>query len=109
MTDVKLEKILDIDMHLFIEKGLRGRISHIAKKYSKANNKYIKNYDPSKPSIYIPHHDMNNVYTCGMSDYLPYEIFKWLKVRDNFDLNSVSEMSPIGDILEVDLGYPDEL
>ena len=52
---------------------------------------------------------MNNVYTCGMSDYLPYEIFKWLKVRDNFDLNSVSEMSPIGDILEVDLGYPDEL
>ena len=30
MTDVKLEKIFDIDMYLFIEKGLRGRISYIA-------------------------------------------------------------------------------
>ena len=39
MTDVKLEKISDIDMYLFIEKGLRGRISYIAKRYAKANNK----------------------------------------------------------------------
>ena len=30
-TGVKLEKISDIDMYVFIEKGLRGRISHIAK------------------------------------------------------------------------------
>ena len=51
MTDIKLEKISDIDVHLFIEKGLRGGISYIAKRYSKTNNKYIKNYDPTKPSI----------------------------------------------------------
>ena len=31
MTDVKLEKISDIDKYLFIEKGSRGRISYIAK------------------------------------------------------------------------------
>ena len=31
MTDVKLEKISDIDKYLFIEKGLRGGISYIAK------------------------------------------------------------------------------
>ena len=31
MTDVKLEKISDIDRYLFIEKGLRGGISYIAK------------------------------------------------------------------------------
>ena len=29
VTGVKLEKIFDIDMYLFIEKGLRGRISYI--------------------------------------------------------------------------------
>ena len=30
MTGIKLEKIFDIDMYLFIEKGLRGGISYIA-------------------------------------------------------------------------------
>ena len=38
MTDIKLDKISDIDKYLFIEKGLRGRISYIAKRYAKANN-----------------------------------------------------------------------
>ena len=44
-----------------------------------------------------------------MSGYLPYEKFKWLKNKDNFDVNSISEDSPIGYILEVDLKYSDEL
>ena len=39
MTRVKLEKISDIGMHLFIEKGLKGGISYIAKRHAKANNK----------------------------------------------------------------------
>ena len=42
MTKVKLELISDIDMHLFIEKGMRGGISYIAKRHSKANNKYTE-------------------------------------------------------------------
>ena len=36
MTGVKLEKISDIDMYLFIEKGLRVGISYIAKRHSQA-------------------------------------------------------------------------
>ena len=35
--------------------------------------------------------------------------FKWLKNVDGFDVNSVSEKSPVGYFLEVDLQYPDEL
>ena len=50
ITGVKLEKISNIDMYLFIEKGLRRGISYIAKRYAKANDKYMKNYGPTKPS-----------------------------------------------------------
>ena len=50
MAGMRFEKIADIDMYLFIEKGWRGGISYIAKKYAKANSKYMKDYDPTKPS-----------------------------------------------------------
>ena len=53
MTGEWLEKIIDIDIYLLIEKGLTGGISNIDKRYSKANSKCMKNYDPTKPSIYI--------------------------------------------------------
>ena len=42
MTGVELELISDINMHLFIEKGMGGGISFIAKRHSKANNKYMR-------------------------------------------------------------------
>ena len=45
MTNIELELISDIDMYLFVEKGIRGGISYIAKKYSKANKKDIKSHD----------------------------------------------------------------
>ena len=109
MTGIELEKISEIDMYLFIEKGLRGRISYIDKRYSEANNKYMKNYDPTKPSKYIEYLDKNNLYGWGMSGYLPYGRFKWLKNVDNFDVNSISKKNPIGYILKVDLKYPDKL
>ena len=38
MTGVKLEKTSNIDIYFFFEKGLRGGISYIAKRYSEANN-----------------------------------------------------------------------
>ena len=46
MTNIELEKISDIDKYVFIEKGLRRGISYIAKRYSKANNKYFNDYNP---------------------------------------------------------------
>ena len=44
MTGIELELISDIDMYLFIEIAMRGGISYIAKRYSKANNKYMKDF-----------------------------------------------------------------
>ena len=45
MTKVELEKISGADMHLFVEKGMRGGISYINKRYSKANSKYCPDYN----------------------------------------------------------------
>ena len=93
-------------MYLFIEKGLRGGISYVAKRYSQENNKYIKNYDLKKSSKFITYLDVNNLYGWAMSRYLPYGVFKWLKSVDGFDVNSISEKKPIGYIFKVDLKYP---
>ena len=70
ITGVKLENVSDFDMYLFIEKGLRGGISYIAKRYSEANNKCMENYDPTKPSEFIEYLDKNDFYGCAMSGYL---------------------------------------
>ena len=106
MTGVKSEKISDTDKYLFVEKGLRAGISYIARRYAKANNKYMNGNDSKKPSTFISYLDMNNLYGWAMSEYFPHEGFKWLK---NIDVMSVSEKSLIGYFLEVDLQYPDEL
>ena len=64
-------------MHLFSEKGMRGGISYIAKRRSKASNKYMKCYD----SKYITYLDANNLYDWAMIQYLPYSEFKWLNPK----------------------------
>ena len=109
MTGVKLEKISKIDKYLFIEKGLRGEISCIAKIYVKANNKYMNDYSPKKPSTFISYLDMNNLYGWAISEYLPYEGFKWLKNVDEFDVMSINEKGRVGYFLEIDPKFPDEL
>ena len=67
MTSVKLEKISDIGKYLFIEKRLKGGISDITKRYAKANNKYVNDYDARKPSTFITDLSMNNLYGWAMS------------------------------------------
>ena len=75
MTKVELEKISDPDKYIFIEKGMRGGISYINKRYSKANNEYCSDYDSKKPKKYITYLDMNNLYGYAISQYLPYANF----------------------------------
>ena len=92
-----------------MKKGLRGGISYITKRHAKANNKYMNDYDPKKPSTFIAYLDMNNLHGWTMSEYLPYGGFKGLKNADGFDVMSISKERSTGYFLEADLQYPDEL
>ena len=38
VTKVELELISGADMYLFFQKGVRGEVSYISKRYSKTNN-----------------------------------------------------------------------
>lgn len=51
-TGVELELLTDWNMHLFIEKGLRGRISMVSRWHAKSNNP-LTLPDPEKPITYI--------------------------------------------------------
>ncbi|GFW42849.1 transposable element Tcb1 transposase [Trichonephila clavipes] len=107
MTKVRSELLTDIDMHLFIEKGIRGGVAMISHRYAKANNAYLSNYDSKLPSSYIIYLDANNLYGWAMSQHLPTHDFSWAEEDVNF--MNVPDDSEIGYIFEVDLEYPDEL
>ena len=76
MTKVKLELFSDADMFFFFEKGMRGGVFYISKRYSKASNKYLKSYDPQQESKHIIYLDANNLYEYAMSKFLPTDGFK---------------------------------
>ena len=82
MTKVKLEKISDADIYLFTEKGMRGGISCVSKRYIKENNENCPDYHKEKPEIYINYLDLNNLYGGAMSQCLPYGGFKWVKTTN---------------------------
>ena len=63
-------------MLLLYEKGIRGGICKAITKYKKANNKYMKNYDKTKPSCYLMYVDANNLYGYAMSKKLPTDNFQ---------------------------------
>ena len=52
-TKQELQLLLEYDMLMMFERGIRGGISHISKRYAEANNKYMDDYDPDKPSTFI--------------------------------------------------------
>ena len=65
-----IELISDLDMYIFFE-GMSSGVSYISKRYSKANNKYLKSYDPKQESKHIIHLGANNLYGYAMSNFLP--------------------------------------
>ena len=47
-TEVKLELLIDIDMLLMVQQGIRSRTCPSVNRYVNDNNKCMKNYDKKK-------------------------------------------------------------
>lgn len=107
----RIDLLTDVDHYLFFRKALRGGLSMICHRYAKANNPYMRTYDPSLPCKYIIYLDSNNLYGHAMSDYLPNCNFEWMK-REELNIDDIMKLPPDshwGCFLEVDLDYPDVL
>ena len=86
-TEVELDLLTDNDMLLMVEEGIRGGMCQAFYRYSKVNNKYIKNYNKSIKSSYLMHLDVNNLYGWTMSQKLPVNNFKWVEDHKEFHKN----------------------
>ncbi|XP_022777882.1 uncharacterized protein LOC111319352 [Stylophora pistillata] len=83
LTKIRLELLSDVNMLHMFEKGIRGGISMIPTRYSKANNKYMgEKFDPAQPSKFITYLDANNLYGWAMSKNLPTHGFEWVDEKD---------------------------
>lgn len=64
---------------------------------------------PTREFTYLMYFDVNSLYGYTMKQCLPYGGFMWLENADWFEINLISDDSPIGFIFEVDLEYPEHL
>ena len=109
-TGVELELLTDMDMHLFIERGMRGGILMASKRYVKANNPRVEGYEPPQPTNVITYLDANNHYGWAISLLLPKKGFPWKRVMPTAEqIMKMKWNSKKGWILEVDLEYHEEL
>ena len=87
-----------------IEKGIRGGVSMINCRYSKANNKYmVECYDHKTQSTFIIYFDVKNLYGCSMVEALLTGGF------ERMDEDELEDWESHPCFLEVDLEYPKEL
>ncbi|XP_050545396.1 uncharacterized protein LOC126907827 [Daktulosphaira vitifoliae] len=114
ITNVELELLSDYDMLLFMENGIRGGLTQAVKRYSKANNPQLSDYNTNNPTSWIIYLDATNLYGWAMSQPLPRKHFNWYE--GDLSINTVSDLlentdsnSDTGYMLEVDIDYPKSL
>ena len=66
-------------MLLMVEKGTRGGICHAMRRYAKANNNYMKDYNKDEEESFFECSDANSLCVWAMSEPLPVDGFDWIK------------------------------
>ena len=62
-TGIRLELLLDPDMLIMFERGIRGGITQSVHRWAKANNPYMgSSYYPDESTKYLQYLDTNNLY-----------------------------------------------
>ena len=112
--EFSLELLTDMNMVMFFEDMKIGGISTVYhKRFAQANNKYMKNYDETKPTTYINYFDANSMYCDPMTKELPMYGYKWIEDVSLANINSIIDNYQEGQVdgcaLRVKLSYPKEL
>ena len=81
-TKQEIELITDRETYKDFENGIRGGVSMCVTRHAKANNKFMKDYDPTKPSCFLFYVDENNLYGNSMSQIMPYGIKKKMTMEE---------------------------
>ena len=106
-TRICLELLLDPDMLLMFERGIRGGITQSVHRWAKANNPYMgSEFVPDRPTRYLQYLDANNLYGWAMSQPLPAGGFKGVKPDK---IEKLTKRKSKRYILEADVRYPREL
>ena len=112
-TKICLELLLDPDMLLMFERGIRRGITQSVHRWASANNPYMgSEYKPNRPTKYLQYLDTNNLYGWAMSQPLPTGGFRWVNISSYGGQAWVDELanhSDHGYLLEVDVVYPRKL
>ena len=113
-TGVKLKVLLDPDMLLMFERGIRGGIMQSIHRWAAVNNPNMgSEYDKNKPTKYLQYLDANNLCGWAMSQPLPNGGFHWVELRKDWSVKTIAEelatKKNYGYLLEVDVAYPKEL
>ena len=58
-------------------------------RYAKANDKYMKDYNKNKESLYLQYWNVNNLHGWAMSQRLPVNNFEWIKDTSQFNKNFI--------------------
>ena len=108
-TRIRLELLLNPDMLLMFERGIRGGITQSVNRWAKANNPYMgSEFDPDEKTNYLQYLDANNLYGWAMSQPLPTGGFRWVDIKPD-KISKLAKRKSKEYLLEVDVRYPKEL
>ena len=75
--------VSDYDMLLMVKQEVRGGVSTISNRFSRANTKYMGgSFDVSKPSSFLTYSNSNNLYAWSISKPLPVSGFRWMSEEE---------------------------